>query len=110
MLTIYSDLLVSTVAESPQDSWELSALAVQALEHRRALRRRTHSSLGRDAPSLLVDSLSYDAALVRLCRRLSIEEHLTTGSNGPAARRDAESAVARKLPLFAAMLDDADHA
>jgi hypothetical protein len=56
------------------------------------------------AADRVADCLAYDAALVRLCDRLELEQDLTGDGDTRAARRHAEARLAERLPTIAAAL------
>ena len=102
-MSVYSELLKAVLAGPPGERREEppGRLVAEALRCRTALARS--SEPGRDAGDRLADSLAYDAALVRLCRRLGIAESLTTGAGGPGARIIVETRLADRLPSLEAL-------
>lgn len=98
-MTVYSELLQARL-ESDGDEPELplAELVADVVARRcAAARSRPPSGPGGD----LATNLEYDAALVRLCRRIGVTESLTGSSPAPDARRTAEDAVAARLPGLA---------
>lgn len=56
------------------------------------------------AADRIADCLAYDAALVRLCDRLDIQQELTADGDTGLARMRIETRLAQRLPPIAAAL------
>jgi hypothetical protein len=77
-----------------------------------ALTYRAHLAGVREGPAerpsraadRIADCLAYDAALVRLCDRLDIQQELTADSDTGLARKRIEARLAERLPTLAAAL------
>lgn len=82
----------------------VSRLVALAIERRGAAQERG-GGLQRDTARVIGDSLSYDAVLVELCKRLGVEQELTGSAGPPAARRVAEGRLAARLPALASLVD-----
>jgi len=96
--------------EPDRDDLPLGDLVAVSLARKGALDRSGSDpsvSVPLDVPTVIADSLAYDATLVQLCSRLGVEHDLTGSTAGPVARRKAEEALAERLPALAALVGDA---
>lgn len=99
-MSVYSELLRVVLEQTRDPSAgddDLSVLVAEALRCRQVLEQSgpDRRAVGADR---LADSLAYDAALVRLCRRLGMSEDLTSGVGGPDSRHGIEAQLAAQLP------------
>ena len=91
-MTVYAELLKLTLGDGSDYDQSLDQLVSEALARRDAMARDG------DAATRLAAALAYDAALVRLCRALGVDQDLTGNSAGLEARRRAEDALSMQLP------------
>ena len=105
-MSIYSEMLrLVLVAESDDGDRPVAALISEVLGCRAHLTGgRGPGPTGGEAADRVADWLAYDAALVRLCRRLELEEDLTTDGETGAARLLTEARLAERLPTLAVAL------
>jgi hypothetical protein len=107
-VSIYSEMLKLVLdGESDRRDRSVAALISDALICRGQLTfGRGGAPAGRpgQAAERVADCLAYDAALVRLCRRLELDEDLTGDGETGAARRQTEARLAERLPTLAAAL------
>ena len=92
-VTVYSMLLRLTLdQEGDGTDLTIAELVSDAISCRSQLTGfpgGTRSSRRQGVAERIGDSLAYDAALVRLCYRMSLEQELTGDAAGPDARRSA---------------------
>lgn len=102
-MSVYSELLRMVVDQEDEVVSDLPGLVAEVLK----LRAELHDAAAARPLNRCVEfgsSLVYDAALVRLCRGLGIDEALTAGVAVNAARTSAEKRVAELLPSIATAL------
>jgi hypothetical protein len=92
--------------EEPVPDQTLGELVSEALSGRARLDVGADTRAGRATADRIGDALAYDAALVRLCQRLSIQHDLLGDSPPNEARLDAEARLADRLPSIAVALAD----
>ena len=113
-MSIYSEMLKLVLAGDNDDvDRSVGALGSDALSSRsHLLGVRTGQPAARSgrAADRVADSLAYDAALVRLCNRLRLEQDLTGGGDTHTARVGAEARLAERLPTLAAALGGPEEA
>jgi hypothetical protein len=97
-VSVYAEMLKMALAADERDSASVSELVTAALACRLGL------DSGGDAAGRLARALSYDVTLVRLCERLEIPHDMMGATAGPVARRQAERALAGRLPDLSAGL------
>lgn len=100
-LTLYTSLLQATIEDVPDEEEEALAVGIANLLRKRA--EMTAVTAGRrpgTAPERARATMSYDAALVRLCQRLDIDHLFFAGVSPDAARAEAEAALAHRMPAL----------
>lgn len=98
-MTVYSELLRGRLeADADRDEPAVADLVADVVSRRSAAEP---APAGSGASGELAHNLDYDAALVRLCRRLGLGEQLTGSSPPRTARRMAEEALVARLPGLA---------
>ncbi|HEV2370301.1 MAG TPA: hypothetical protein VGR90_10530 [Acidimicrobiales bacterium] len=97
-MTVYSELLRDRLQAGAGTEERSASDLLAELVGRRSLESAVTDS---GASAALLDNLDYDAALVRLCRRLGVGQQLTDPFPPPDARRQAEEALAARLPGLA---------
>ena len=102
-MSIYSDLLRRLLQEDDGRAAPLEELIADALASRARITELgvTDGTKHLSRADRIGDSLVYDAALVRLCKRLGVAQDLTTDVAGPATRDQAERRLAERLPSLA---------
>jgi hypothetical protein len=102
-VSIYSELLRVTLdGDGPEEDQTLVELVSEALSCRAYF--APTDAHGRGAADRIGDALAYDAALVRLCQRLSVQHDFWSDSPPGDVRQEAEQRLAARLPSIAAAL------
>ncbi len=107
-MSIYSEMLKLVLAGDDDDlDRSVGALVSDALSsrsHLMGVRKGEPAARSGRAADRVADTLTYDAALVRLCNRLGLQQDLTGGGDTHTARVGAEARLAERLPTLAAAL------
>lgn len=104
-MTVYSELLNIALIEEQDETSDVAGLVAQTLRRRAELETAVRARPA-DPSSAFSYSLAYDAALVRLCRKVGVEETLTAGAMAVVARQEAEKRLVERLPSIAAALTE----
>jgi len=108
-MTVYTELLRQRLDADPDDpDRSLDSLMADLLVRRSRLgrsrlpgaRRRPGTGTRSDPAGCVASAIGYDAALVRLCRRLSVPHHLLDHFPPADARAEAEAALAERFRAF----------